>query len=279
MSLRNSFFALAMVLTNQIIAMEQMEPPEILMFVGNPGVGKSSIINALKKERVAHEGVNLGSGLTPIFSKYEHSQGTKNYFLFDTPGLDDVEMRQKAAGEIEKALKQEGIYRLFFVITLEAGRIKPADLTTIEMVMGAIKRDNVTFNVIVNKVTKQEKAKIEQAGVDNFLKLLNSGRYKTESVFYIDIDRELEDGDKQFFITNPELEDFFYRDSKAIFIKKLEVEKIKIDQFEELNKAHAVELEKLKTEIKELQNRPQPAPVIVYVQPSNNGNGGLCVVQ
>jgi hypothetical protein len=37
----------------------------------------------------------------------------------DTPGLSDIEMRKKAAEEITKALKKNGKYYLFFVVTLD----------------------------------------------------------------------------------------------------------------------------------------------------------------
>lgn len=41
----------------------------------------------------------------------------------DTPGLADIKLRQQAAEAITKALKQDGTYQVFFVITLEAGRV------------------------------------------------------------------------------------------------------------------------------------------------------------
>jgi hypothetical protein len=57
----------------------------------------------------------------------------------DTPGLADVSMREQAAREIESALKKDGNYSIFFMITLEAGRVKPEDVTTINTVMDAVK--------------------------------------------------------------------------------------------------------------------------------------------
>ncbi len=39
----------------------------------------------------------------------------------DTPGLSDVKKRERAAIEIEKALKKRGLFKIFFVITLESG--------------------------------------------------------------------------------------------------------------------------------------------------------------
>ena len=41
----------------------------------------------------------------------------------DILGLTDFNLREQAAEAIAKALKQDGIYQIFFVITLEAGRV------------------------------------------------------------------------------------------------------------------------------------------------------------
>ncbi|MCA9507038.1 MAG: 50S ribosome-binding GTPase, partial [Myxococcales bacterium] len=125
---------------------------EYFLFVGNPGVGKSSLINSLVGKHVAESGVNAAIGLTKFFSRYEHEG---KYYL-DTPGLADAQMRKRAAREIEKALKQNGTYRIFFVMTLQQGRVKPEDVTTINTVMEAIKSKSVGFNVIINQLTKKE---------------------------------------------------------------------------------------------------------------------------
>lgn len=269
--------ALALLFTCQLFAM--VEKPPILMFVGNPGVGKSSIINALKQEEVAKSGVNIGIGLTQFFSEYKHQHEGNNYLLFDTPGLDDIKMRAKAAEEIENALKQEGVYKLFFVITLEAGRVKPADITTIEMVMDAIKREEIVFNIIINKVTKSEKNAFEKEnGIKGLYEQLNSGKFKTNNIFYIDMDRDLEDGEKKFFSPNSEFINFIYKESLPIFIKKSEVEKIQIDQFEEISKKHEEQLNELKEKLKEAENKPPQVITQTYYVPSGGG-GGLCIIQ
>jgi ribosome biogenesis GTPase A len=65
---------------NQTIAMAK---PEILMFIENPGGGKSSIINSLIGSKVADMGVSVGSGMTSYFEEYFHL----GRWYFDTPGL------------------------------------------------------------------------------------------------------------------------------------------------------------------------------------------------
>ena len=86
---------------------------EYWLFVGNPGAGKSTLINALKKRTVAQAGVSPGSGLTKYFTSYEDLQNNRVYL--DTPGLADTKMRLDAAQQIEEALKQNGKYKIFFI--------------------------------------------------------------------------------------------------------------------------------------------------------------------
>ena len=53
----------------------------------------------------------------------------------DTPGLADIKLRQAAASEITEALRRNGSYQIFFVVTLSAGRLRPEDLTTMWLVL------------------------------------------------------------------------------------------------------------------------------------------------
>ena len=73
----------------------------------------------------------------------------------DTPGLADVKLRQTAAKAITEALKQNGIYQIFFVLTLSSGKVRSEDLVTIWLVLmhaGNIK----SYIILVNKLSKQE---------------------------------------------------------------------------------------------------------------------------
>lgn len=122
-----------------------------IVMAGNPGTGKSSILNSVIGAITFHSGIALAKGLT--YQLDERTIGGVTYS--DTPGLDDVEMRQKAADEISKLLRKGGLFKLVFVITLEAGRIKPADKATINIILQAIKDIDVQpdyfYSIIVNK--------------------------------------------------------------------------------------------------------------------------------
>lgn len=217
------------------------------IFIGNPGVGKSALINSLIGKPVAQSGISAGTGLTQFFSSYEHSG--INYM--DTPGLADVEKREQAAREIESALKKEGRYHIFFVVTLEAGRVKPEDVTTINTVMDAVKLENPGFNIVVNKLMPKEKHVImkDEVKMASVYAQLNAGKHKTNSIMYIDNDRDMDDERSELITINPSLAQFFYETSKSVVIRSQDVGIIQTDEFEAMKAQFESTLSALKAEI------------------------------
>jgi putative ribosome biogenesis GTPase RsgA len=69
-----------------------------IIFVGNPGVGKSTLLSGLVGTAEFKSGICFGTGLTTAVQSY-HDPLTGNDFV-DTPGLADVKMREEAADEI-----------------------------------------------------------------------------------------------------------------------------------------------------------------------------------
>ena len=124
-----------------------------VIMAGNPGVGKSTILNTIIGRAVFDSGISLGSGMTTVLQNY--SDG--GYTYTDTPGLDDVRTRKKAAEEISQALKLGGDIQLIFVMTLEAGRIRGVDMATMTQILDAIEEVGVSvnykFTILVNKVS------------------------------------------------------------------------------------------------------------------------------
>lgn len=126
------------------------------VFIGNPGAGKSTLLNGLAQRVLFHSGVSFATGMT---TKHQlHHVGDRKY-LGDTPGLSDVKLRKVAAEEIETILKQGGQYRLVFLVTLEAGRVRPEDTTTIKLVLQAVP-DYIPFAVVINKLEPSAYGKI-----------------------------------------------------------------------------------------------------------------------
>jgi GTP-binding protein EngB required for normal cell division len=139
------------------------DPSEVILFCGNPGVGKSTLCNSIFGRKVFDSGLSFGTGLTT--TKQEHIHENKVYI--DTPGLEDIEMRKQAGLEIEEALKKNKNYKIVFVATFENGRIRPADFATINTVCEAISKDVVfEYGLIFNQIPALALPKIE-AGMKN----------------------------------------------------------------------------------------------------------------
>ena len=102
------------------------QPPLNILVVGNPGAGKSTLLNTILKMKVFKSGVSIGTGMTFNFDLFCNEEDGITYM--DTPGLNDISKRQQAADAITTALKHSGQYKVFFVATLEQGRLKPDDI-------------------------------------------------------------------------------------------------------------------------------------------------------
>ena len=119
------------------------------LFIGNPGVGKSALANCIAKAVLFQSGINFGKGMTCQLDAREH----KGITYLDTPGLDNTKMRRDAAHAITAGLKKNGLYQIFFVVTLESGRLRATDLTTIKLVLEHVP-DITSYSLIINKLSK-----------------------------------------------------------------------------------------------------------------------------
>ena len=176
------------------------------LFIGNPGAGKSTLANCIAKRVLFKSGISFGSGKTKKLDKTEH-EGIE---YLDTPGLADINIRQSAATAITKALKQSGLYQIFFVVVLSAGRFRPEDVTTILLVLLNI--PSITFvNIIINKISKgqYESLQNEDGMVEsNLLRPLEMMGMRTKcKLFFLLYDQMLADADDTFE-HYPDLDEF-----------------------------------------------------------------------
>jgi len=222
---------------------------EIILFCGNPGVGKSTLCNSIFQKVVFQSGVSVGGGMT--INKQEHIYAGRLYI--DTPGLDDVQLKEKAAEEIEKSLKQNNNYKIVFVATLEAGRIKPADLVTINTVCEAIKTD-FEYGIIFNKVTQQSMNKIKQINQEGLLVHLATLKKKPSSTIILMKDGNMEDEDNVLFDEkNRKIVLDFISNLKANNILDTQVEEVDVRDYqkkiEELEAQYKKEIAALNSQL------------------------------
>lgn len=129
-----------------------MDQPHIIV-VGDPGTGKSLILNSLYGSTVFCSGMAVVRGLTQSLQTVE--AGGVRYS--DTPGLDDVESKEAAAAAIEDAIRHGGAAKMLFVLTAESGRVRGSSLATIRIVLSALSNGGIPvsgkYSVVMNKMT------------------------------------------------------------------------------------------------------------------------------
>lgn len=129
--------------------MEALKRKKSLILIGNPGVGKSTILNHLIGDIKFASGASLGSGKTKGLQGYHEDP---DYDFYDTPGLADVKLRATAAKDIRTALSKGGEFIIVFVLTLESGRVRESDLTTVTQVLKAAPEIGDKFSICINKI-------------------------------------------------------------------------------------------------------------------------------
>jgi len=177
-------------------------PPEIrinliaptrLLLIGNPGGGKSTILNGLIGKHRFDSGPAFGGTLTKVFQSEKDSNGN---FLVDTPGLADFKTRGQAAYQITAAMKENsahGTMKLIFVVKLDTGRVRATDTVTIQLVLEALP-ENTPYGIIVNHIEPNvyEELFSNHYNFQELCVCLNQGRQnKTTLIHFIECDGKL----------------------------------------------------------------------------------------
>ncbi|GAB5367590.1 hypothetical protein AAMO2058_001243800 [Amorphochlora amoebiformis] len=165
-----------------------------IVIIGNPGVGKSIIVNTTVGRLVFKSGLsNDGSGVTKgqqgTIIQTGHLKGNR---IIDTPGLADVQTRNQTAKSIESALKTpRSMLRIVFVMDLtRAGRILPDDLATVNTVLEAV-QDEFAYGIIINKLSKKLMQQIPRGMlIDNIRKSVKS---PPANILFLANDQKAED--------------------------------------------------------------------------------------
>ncbi len=154
--------------------------------------------------------------------------------------------RKLAAVEINKALKQNGNYRLVFVCTVEAGRVRTDDVTTIQTVLEAVEDDKFPYGILLNKASERIVTAYNSDDTANqsLQVCLNYGHRPTDQIFLYPFDRQLEDADDK--VVEPRADFLEFLDGmKAKVLKPEQVKTIEIEKFEEMKQEFEQEIARL----------------------------------
>lgn len=205
----------------------------IVLVLGNPGAGKSSLCNFIFQKNIFKAGLGLHlGGLT----KYSQGYVFKNILYIDTPGLADVNIKIEAAQAVEEVLKKNSDYKIIFVITLEGARISAEDIATINTICGSI-HIPFEYGLVINKVTDRALQKVEKS-MKVYLSFFNK---QPSSTFIIKRDESIDDAEDRF------ITDLSTRKNLLNFINHLKATKMRAKDIQAMDvKSHIEKVNQLK---------------------------------
>ena len=168
----------------------------------------------------------------------------------------DVNMRQKAADAITQALKQNGYYKIFFVVVLQNGRVRPEDIATMTLVLNAAPISH--YGVIINQLSPREYKDLlskDSGAAQNVLGMIWTavGRDKASAhVHLVKRDEDLEGADNVVKALPKDLVTFIQQ-TPGMEIKSQEVQKVRASEFEEKMEQLEQRITHLQREKEELQ--------------------------
>jgi ribosome biogenesis GTPase A len=158
------------------LELQQQQVEEVVVVLGNIGVGKSTIYNTMLQKAAFSSSISDNEKEVTI-NQQTHIHNKKLYIEIDTPGLSDEPGKwSQTAATIEKALQHNNNYKIVFVVTLETGKIRPEDVINIETVCNAINVPS-KYGLIFNKATQEIMEDISKRGLESYLTPLKQKPY------------------------------------------------------------------------------------------------------
>jgi hypothetical protein len=215
------------------------------LFLGNPGTGKSTLINCLLGDAQFKSGLSWGGGLTQDYQRFDKD----GIAYMDAPGLADETIQLQAAQAITKALKQSGKYKLFFMVRLQNGRVVGEDLVTLERVLDSIDAGdlNYKFTIVINCLGERQYQALAARGDEyKTIKTLINRRYLTESFCFIPRIEALEEKSDAVVELPQKVREFLDNEAPTITVEEQHVKPIAVDGFDAQAQEIKSELEKLR---------------------------------
>ena len=243
-----------------------------IIAIGNPGSGKSSILNAFAGQLLFQSGVSVGSGLT---TQLESRASNGNTYI-DTPGLAD-DFNRKAAGEaLSKVFLHGGRMKILFILTQQSGRIVLQDIATMKLILESVPEIGRNYGVIVNKVPEQVVDQLKNLeNIQKFVLGMFLGirdEFRHNYVLILPTKSKMECNDNVLMATweiHPSLEKFLEFMVPECDITPGKARNIKVDEIEQLTRQieeveadmkqnserHELEKERLIVELQDAENR------------------------
>ncbi len=136
---------------------ENKSPNITVVLCGNPGAGKSAVANAYGRLYACKSTLSFETcGITTELQSVQSEDSIGNSVeVIDIPGLVDMYCVQRGIDCAFLALSNPtAFYKLNFVLTLQAGRVKPNDIVGINYICKAITSE-FTYGIIINQLTSR----------------------------------------------------------------------------------------------------------------------------
>jgi len=201
-------------------------------------------------------------------------------FYTDTPGISDVEIKERAINELNATLSKGGKIAIVFVITLESGRIRGGDVESLVPVMKAL--GELKYALIINKLELDVIDILEKD--NNQLKLLKERIKKSFggrkfTLFLNQYNSGLASSPNKLWMT-PDLKNFI----NSLPINNVDQKQVKIDlthgvsdlqdevdKVKEQNIENKIKNDKLKLQQRKLELKPDYCTIPHCTNP-NGGN-------
>ena len=237
-----------------------------MIAIGNPGAGKSTVLNSLSGEVLFESGISIGCGLTYQLDEKANSRGV----YFDTPGLADNKLRAKAGQAITTALRKGGNYKILFFVMMESGRVARHDVATLNIVLNSAPEIGNSYAIIINKVPRRivklhkDKTQASLVAAQLFIGMQVDRICAPSNIIYLAYDEEME-GENNILVdsTNWKVEgeegyslrDFVFGSVPTINLTPGKAKDIEIEAFYRTTDELITKLECLYEELQEFTGR------------------------